>query len=77
MGITWLEVGIVGAIILIIGLVGFGAWSDSKSPNILLKKTEWECAKVEKRTYMQPMMVGKTTTMMPMTDNVCVEYHRY
>ena len=73
---SWVELITIAAIVGILGVMGYGAYSDSKEPHILLQKSEWQCNKVETRTYMQPMVVGKVTTMMPMTDEVCVEYHR-
>ena len=73
---SWIELAIISAIIGILVAIGYEGYADLKQPHILLKKSEWECNKIETRTYMQPMVVGKTTTMMPMTEDVCVDYHR-
>ena len=73
---SWIELAIIAAIIGILGAVGYGAYTDSKQPHILLKKTEWQCNKIETRTYMQPMSIGKTIELMPVIEDVCVDYHR-
>ena len=47
------------------------------SPAIEITKADWDCTKTETRTYLQPMLIGKTTTLMPMTRAICTEYRRH
>ena len=72
MGFNLIEGLIVAAIVLILVAAGWGAYSESKRPNMTLKKDDWQCAKSETRTYLQP--TGKV--LMPMTEQVCIEYRR-
>ena len=63
---------VIAAIVLILVALGWGAYSESKRPNITLKKDEWKCTKNETRTHLQP--IGKV--LMPMNKQVCIEYRR-
>jgi len=77
MGFSLIEAVIVAVIVLIIAVVGWSLYSDSQRPTIEIKKDDWECVKSEPRQHLQPMLVGKTTILMPITTTVCVEYRRH
>ena len=68
--------GLVVLVVLAVAAVGVGAWQESKRPTFELKKDDWECVKDERRTHLQPMLVGKVTIMQPVTTTVCLEYRR-
>lgn len=76
MGISWVERGIYAFFVLILVLIfvaiGWGMYSDSKSPNISLKKEDWWCTKSE--TIIQAQLVGKT--IISNSNQVCIEYRR-
>jgi len=71
-GFTLIEVLIVLAITGLLGAVVYDPLKDSDRPNMTLKKDDWQCIKYETRIHLQP--IGKT--LMPITSEVCIEYHR-
>lgn len=48
-------------------------WTSEK---INLVKSDWECAKYEVLTTMQPISNGKTTSFIHIPKNICVSYER-
>ena len=68
---SWFLMAIVA---IAIAWLSFALWQKITSPVIKLNKDEWACTKSEKRSHLQPMIVGKVTIMMPMIDNICMEY---
>lgn len=77
MGFSWIEAGVVSALVLILVAVGWSGYSASQRPTIEIKKDDWDCVKSEQRTHLQPMLIGKVTVLQPMTSTVCVEYRRH
>ena len=73
---SWIEVVIVAAIVVLIGVIAWALYSEGQRPTIEIKKDDWECVKSEDRTHLQPMLVGRTTMLMPMTTTVCLDYKR-
>jgi len=70
----WVEWVIGVAIALIIALLGIALYIESNSETIVLIKAEWHCTKTERETHLQPTLVGKVTTLVPITRTACVEY---
>ena len=67
------EVAIVGAIIGIVGLIGYTIHDELTAETVELRKDQWRCT--ESRTelaYMQ--QVGKV--MIPQYRNSCLKYER-
>lgn len=74
-------IGLISAalMVLVLGIVVWvlwAAWSDSQRLTLELKRDDWKCTKSESRTHLQPMLVGKVTTLITMTKIVCSEYTR-
>ena len=63
------------AILLFVGL-SMALYEKSTSEKINLVKYDWECAKYEALTIMQPIPNGKTTSLIPITQNTWVMYKR-
>lgn len=74
--IIWLLGLLLGALLLLLGWVGWSAWQDSKRPTFDLNRDDWTCSRSESRTRLRPTVAGKTTTLIPVTENVCMEYRR-
>ena len=74
--IDWVIAGVVVLLVLLLIGAGVEGWQESRRPTFDLKKDDWECVKHESRTHLQPMIVGKSTILMPMTTAVCIEYRR-
>lgn len=72
----WIVAALMVLVVGVVGYVLWAAWSDSQRPTFQLKRDDWECTKSESRTHLQPMLVGKVTTLIPMTTSVCLEYTR-
>jgi len=72
MNSSWIEGLIAATIVLILAAVGWAGYSESKRPNMTLKKDDWQCSKSETRTHLQ--LMGKI--LMPVTEQVCMEYRR-
>lgn len=72
----WFMGLIVAAIVGVLGLVGWGAWTDSQSPTIELIKEDWQCTDKKTTILMVPMLVGKVTVMRPQPVTKCIRYER-
>lgn len=68
------ETFIVIVIAAVLAVVGWSAWSSSESGVITLNVSEWRCTDTRTETHLQPMLVGKITTLIPITQQRCVEY---
>lgn len=74
--IGWVFGAVMAVLLAVIGWVIWAAWQDSQRPTFELKRDDWACTKSEARTHLQPMLVGKVTTLVPMSTNVCLQYSR-
>jgi hypothetical protein len=74
---SFIEALILVAIVLVIVAVGVTGYNDIQRPILELKKDEWVCVKEEKRTQLQPLLVGKTTILQPILNTYCTEYKRW
>ena len=72
----WFAGILVAALVGLMGFIGWDAWKDRNSPTFELRRDDWVCTASEQRTHQQPMLVGKTTILMPMTRTVCTAYER-
>ncbi|MEO0828843.1 MAG: hypothetical protein AAFY03_00080 [Pseudomonadota bacterium] len=75
MGFAVLLIGTpLGAVFAVLPWEGIAAQS---SPDLAtLKKGEWACTQTKIVNSMMPVSNGKTTTMVPTTSSVCVQYSR-
>lgn len=71
---TLLEYLILAVIVVLLGLFGYFSYAEVKAEKIEIIKKDWECSKYDKKTMLQPMIIGKSTIMTPITDTVCVQY---
>lgn len=63
-----------GSMLVAVGGVALLGWIDQQRPVIELRKDHWTCSRTERRSHLQPMVVGKATVLMPMNIDVCTEY---
>lgn len=75
-GFTLVELLIFLAIMGILIALGWGIYAEADKPTFTLKKNEWTCVETEKYTRYQPIVIGKMTTMTPITSEQCVVYTR-
>jgi hypothetical protein len=66
----------IAVLLLIFGWLLFAIYLDAQSPVFELRKDEWTCKQTAQETRLTPMVVGKTTILMPSTSTVCVNYQR-
>lgn len=74
-------IGFVGAaiVIVLVGVLGFAMydmWNQSRTPTFELYKNQWTCTKEVVESSFTPIFNGKSTTMVPTTKNVCVQWNR-
>lgn len=67
---------VLSAVVVITGWLFVDMWKDSRAPSFTLKKAEWTCTRNEENTRRQPVVAGNVTTLIHVTDVVCVEYRR-
>jgi hypothetical protein len=75
--LEWVIGVVVLAALAVVGLLFWLMWQDSQRPTFVLKKEDWACTRSENRTHLQPLVSGKVTTLIPVTNSVCVEYRRH
>lgn len=75
--LEWIIRVVVLAALALIGWLFVAMWQDSQRPTFELKKEDWACTRSENRTHLQPIVAGKVTTLIPVTNSVCVEYRRH
>jgi hypothetical protein len=74
MRITFVEVVLAVAVLLVVGTVGYGLYHRSQMPGFELKKAEWACGKSHEETITTFVNVGgKAVTLVPIytTSTVC------
>ncbi|WP_148282930.1 hypothetical protein [Pseudogulbenkiania sp. NH8B] len=57
-------------------IAGVAVWQDAQSPHFQLKKSDWVCTREKLETILMPVSTGNSTTLIPETSSVCVEYRR-
>jgi hypothetical protein len=70
---TWFS-GFV--VVVVIGFLFYSVYQSVMSEKIELPKSEWECTNSKTETRLQPMLMGKTTLLQPITATVCTNYTR-
>lgn len=56
--------------------IGALIYANSTAEKLDLNVADWVCTDRAVRTIMQPVYNGVTTTMVPTTTTVCVQYNR-
>lgn len=67
---------IIAAIALIFATTGYALYTESQRTSFELKVDDWTCTKTKTETYLQPMIVDKTTILIPITTTSCIAYTR-
>lgn len=60
----------------IIGLVFYAGVSESRSPILTLKKSEWECTGTRSESITTYVQSGKVMVPLTTYHDVCVEYQK-
>lgn len=71
------SMSVFGAIAVgLIAITISAAIAESKRPEFSLKKDDWKCSDSITRTHLQSVTTGKVTTLIPVTETICIEYRR-
>jgi hypothetical protein len=62
--------------VVLFGVPFYGVYQSYMSEKIELTKSEWVCTNSKTDTYLQPIIIGKTTLLQPNTSTVCTTYTR-
>jgi len=73
--INW-DAVLIGVIILSLSLVAVFLIADLFSPTFSLRKDQWACRKEGSSTTLMPMIVGKSTILMPQTTEECILWEK-
>jgi hypothetical protein len=60
-------------------LIAWVLWvfiSQQQSEKIELLKSDWQCTSSKTETRLQPIIIGKSTFLQPITSTVCTNYTR-
>ncbi len=66
---------VLGVIGVVVGLV-YLMYADSQSPEIVLRKSEWQCTGTRKESVTIYVQVGKVMVPQTTYHDVCVEYNK-
>jgi hypothetical protein len=72
----WCMVGLIGITALVAGWCFYMVWESETSEHYELAKSEWSCTQSSTQTILVPMLVGKTTIIMPQVSTMCINYSR-
>ena len=72
----WLLCGLIGLIMLLTGLVIYGAIVESLSPTFTLTKNQWRCSASHTQITQGMILVGKTMVPTSNVSTICDNYER-
>jgi TRAP-type C4-dicarboxylate transport system permease small subunit len=74
--LVWCFAILIALTVALIGWCGYMVWESETSEHYELAKSDWSCTQSSTQTSMVPMLVGKTTIIMPQVSTVCTNYSR-
>jgi hypothetical protein len=69
-------VGVLIVVVIVFALNSFNMITFKKDTTFTLYSSEWTCTVYKTRTTLMPVFNGKTTMLMPMTQNMCIKYEK-
>lgn len=74
--LEWWSVGIGGALIFLLLLLGWSMWEAYRAPTFSLRKDQWVCVATHQEERLMTVPTGKTTLLIPRWETVCDEWRR-
>jgi hypothetical protein len=68
--------GLVALFVVVAGLLYVACWPSKNKQYYSLDQSQWICSQSHQETIMVPMLVGKTTMIMPETSTVCTQFSK-